>query len=116
MTFGLNVLYEEEEVLSDVDGTITRTGVVASGVIGSGVGGSVTDKCVRADATSALGKYGIGKCNSNGVFLLALCTEFDIIHVVTNTMFNRMIYKRYLDASPLSTGAYDILNNYQMPG
>ena len=44
--------YAEEEVLSDVDGTITRTGVVAGGVIGSGVGSSVTDKCVRADATS----------------------------------------------------------------
>ena len=42
----------EKEVLSDVDGTITRTGLVASGVIGSGVGSSVTDKCVRADATS----------------------------------------------------------------
>ena len=37
----------KKEVLSDVDGTITRTGVVSSGVIGSGVGSSVTDKyCV----------------------------------------------------------------------
>ena len=41
----------EEKVLSDVDGAITKTGVVASGVIGSGVGGAVTDKCVRAGAT-----------------------------------------------------------------
>ena len=36
---------------------------------------------------SALGKYGIGKCNSNGDLLLALCTEFDLI--VTNTMFKQ---------------------------
>ena len=34
---------------------------------------------------SALGKYGIGKCNSNGELLLSLCTEFDLI--VTNNMF-----------------------------
>ena len=36
---------------------------------------------------SALGKYGIGKCNSNSEFLLALCSEFDLI--VTNTMFKQ---------------------------
>ena len=36
---------------------------------------------------SALGKYGIGKCNFNGELLLALCTEFDLI--VTNTMFKQ---------------------------
>ena len=36
---------------------------------------------------SALGKYRIGKCNSNGELPLALCTEFDLI--VTNTMFNQ---------------------------
>ena len=35
----------------------------------------------------ALGKYGTGKCNSNGDLLLALCTEFDLI--VTNTMFKQ---------------------------
>ena len=33
----------------------------------------------------ALGKYGIGKCTSNGKLLLALYTEFDLI--VANTMF-----------------------------
>ena len=37
--------------------------------------------------SSALGKYGIEKCNSNGELLLALCTEFDLI--VTNTMFKQ---------------------------
>ena len=37
---------------------------------------------------SALGKYGIGKWNSNGELLLALYTEFDLI--VTNTMFKQM--------------------------
>ena len=36
---------------------------------------------------SALGKYWIGKCYSNGELLLALCTEFDLI--VTNTMFKQ---------------------------
>ena len=36
---------------------------------------------------SALGKNGIGKCNSNGELLLALCTEFDLI--VINTMFKQ---------------------------
>ena len=33
---------------------------------------------------TALGKYGIGKFDSNGELLLALCTEFDLI--VTKTM------------------------------
>ena len=36
---------------------------------------------------SALGKYGIGKCNSIGELLLTVCTEFDLI--VTNTMFKQ---------------------------
>ena len=33
---------------------------------------------------SAVGKYGIGKCNSNNELPLALCTESDLI--VTNTI------------------------------
>ncbi|KAK2189384.1 hypothetical protein NP493_108g04055 [Ridgeia piscesae] len=32
-----------------------------------------------------MGKHGIGKCNSKGELLLALCSEFDLI--VMNTMF-----------------------------
>ena len=34
-----------------------------------------------------MGKHGIEKCNSNGEFLLALCSEFELI--VTNTMFKQ---------------------------
>ena len=34
-----------------------------------------------------MGKHGFGKCNSNGEFLLALCSEFELI--VTNTIFKQ---------------------------
>ena len=34
-----------------------------------------------------MGKHGIGKCNSNGEHLLALCSEFEL--TVTNTIFKQ---------------------------
>ncbi|KAK2193850.1 hypothetical protein NP493_5g15075 [Ridgeia piscesae] len=34
-----------------------------------------------------MGKHGIGKCNSNGELLLALCSEFE--QIVTKTMFKQ---------------------------
>ena len=49
---------------------------------------------------SALGKYGIGKCYSNGELLLALCTEFDLI--VTNTMFKQKVAHKTTRTHPRS--------------
>ncbi|KAK2163406.1 hypothetical protein NP493_1464g00018 [Ridgeia piscesae] len=44
--------------------------------------GRENDKCPLV-----ISKHGIGKCNSNGELLLALCSEFELI--VTNTMFKQ---------------------------
>ena len=55
---------------------------------------------------SALGKYGTGKCNSNGELLLALCTDFDLI--VTNTMFKQKDAHKTIWTHPYSRHGHKI--------
>ncbi|KAK2191785.1 hypothetical protein NP493_46g09020 [Ridgeia piscesae] len=58
-----------------------------------------------------MGKCGIGKCNSNGELLLALCSEFELI--VTNTCSSRRMTQDHLDASAFRRLAYDRLNHHR---
>ena len=60
--------------------------------------GIENDKCPLV-----MGKHGIGKCNSNGELVLALCPEFELI--VTNTMFKKF-----------ETLAYDRLYHHEVSG
>ena len=62
-----------------------------------------------------MGKQGIGNCNSNGEFQLALCCEFELI--VTNTMFKQKDERKTtLDASLFQTLAYDRLHHHEVSG
>ena len=47
-----------------------------------------------------MGKYGIGKCNSNGELLLAMCSDFELI--VTNTMFKQKDERKTIWMHPRS--------------
>ena len=58
-----------------------------------------------------MGKHGIGKCNSNGEFLLALCSEFELI--VTNTMFKQKDERK---TTWFQTLAYDRLHHHKVSG
>ena len=58
-----------------------------------------------------LGKHGIGKCNSNGELLLALCSEFELI--VTNTMFKQKDERK---TTSFQTLAYDRLHHHEVSG
>ena len=53
-----------------------------------------------------MGKHGIGKCNSNGELLLALCSEFELI--VTNTMFKQKNERKAIWMHPRSGHWYVI--------
>ena len=56
-----------------------------------------------------MGKHGIGKCNSNGELLLALCSELEVI--VTNTKF-----KQKDERKTTWTLAYDPLHHHEVLG
>ena len=54
-----------------------------------------------------MGKHGIGKCNSNGEFLLGLCSKFELI--VTNTMFKQKDEHKTTWTHPLSRHMIDFI-------
>ena len=62
-----------------------------------------------------MGKHGIGKCNSNGELLLALCSEFELI--VTNTVFKQTDERKTTwMRSSFQTFAYDQLHHHELSG
>ncbi|KAK2178724.1 hypothetical protein NP493_532g03043 [Ridgeia piscesae] len=63
-----------------------------------------------------MGKHEIGKCNSNGELLLALCSEFELI--VTNTMFKQKDERKNTWMHPRSRHcmAYDRLHHHVVSG
>ena len=70
--------------------------------------GRENDKCPLV-----MGKHGIGKCNSSGERLLALCSEFELI--VTNTMFKQKDGRKTTWMHPRST-SYDRLHHHEVSG
>jgi len=62
------------------------------------------------------GKHGIGKCNSNGELLLAVCCEFEMI--VTNTMFKQKNERKTTWMHPRSGHwhNYDRLHHHWVSG
>ena len=58
-----------------------------------------------------MGKHGIGKCNSNGEFPLALCPEFELI--VTNTIIKQKDERKTTSFHTLS---YDRIDHHADAG
>jgi len=59
------------------------------------------------------GKHGIGKCNSNGELLVALCCEFELI--VMNTMFKQKDERKttWMHPRPMKL-AYNRLHHHEV--
>ncbi|KAK2147877.1 hypothetical protein NP493_3356g00001 [Ridgeia piscesae] len=86
--------FSESGSLSDLEYSFFRRckpeGERTEAGVGFAIKMNIVTKCHGQDNDKwplVVGKRGIGKCNSNGELLLALCSAFELI--VTNTMFKQ---------------------------